>query len=328
LDAVSYHSRMQQRNLGRELALVVAPVAVLVHWLDPAPAIVVTALIALAAAAGTATIAGEWRPWRWPAIPLALPALAAFSMAGIARVVDPVPWLFGVFVAGCAIVAWVVSLETAPEALAAPEEPIAPEAPGVESWSIGASALTIPPQAVRLRPKRRAEFDLAMIVADPIDFDQPELPPHPRPVAVRAAAFGLAFLGFVAVGGLIPGGLVLSREPMTTTHLIEFVALNAVVAGVAGYRLAALLSPGHFDRIVRVVAVGEYAVPVAVAAVVLRDLTLPLLFIPALLTLVVYMATGLRESQEPVQLNRRLLQELAVLSIAALAVIAWGLMAK
>jgi len=69
-------------------------------------------------------------------------------------------------------------------------------------------------------------------------------------------------------------------------------------------------------------------VPVAVAAVVLRDLTLPLLFIPALLTLVVYMATGLRESQEPVQLNRRLLQELAVLSIAALAVIAWGLMAK
>ncbi len=319
---------MQQRNVARELALVVAPVAVLVHWLDPAPAILVTALVIVAAAAGTATITGEWRPWRWAAIPLALPSLAAFSMAGIARVADTGPWLFGVFVAGGAIVAWVVGLETAPEALAAAEEPIAAEAPGVESWSVGASALAVPPQAVRLRPKRRAEFDLAMIVADPIELDQPELPPHPRPVAVRAAAFALSFLGFVAVGGLIPGGLVVSREPMTTTHMIEFVALNAAVAAVAGYRLAALLSPGHFDRIVRVVAVGEYAVPVAVAAVALRYLALPLFFIPALLTLLVYMATALRESQEPVQLNSRLLQELAVLSIAALAVIAWGLMAK
>ncbi|MFI5259133.1 MAG: hypothetical protein ACHQ01_05930 [Candidatus Limnocylindrales bacterium] len=319
---------MQQRNLARELALVVAPVAVLVHWLDPAQAVGVTALITFAAAAGTATIAGQWRPWRWPAIPLALPALAAFSIAGIARVVDPVPWLAIVFAVGCAMLAWVVGLETSAAALAAPEDPDASEPPDGESWSIESSAATLAPQAVRLRPKRRAEFDLAQIVAEPINLDQPELPPHPRPVAVRAAAFALTFLGFVAVGGLIPGGLVLTRQPMTTTHLVEFVTLNAAVAGVAGYRLASLLSPGHFDRIVRVVAVGEYAIPVAAAAVVLRALTLPLFFIPALLTLLVYMATGLRESPEPIQLNRRLLQEMAVLSVAALAVIAWGLMAK
>lgn len=311
---------MQQRYRARELALLVAPVAVLVHWLDPAPALLVTSLVAFAAAAGTATIAGEPRPWRWPLIPLALPALAAFSIAGIARTVDPWPWLAVELAVGCVVLAWVVGLETAPEALT-------PEDNGAVSRDGPMASAATEPGAVRLKPRRRAEFDLPLIVAEPLDTE-PGLPPHPRPVAVRAAAFGLAFLGFVAAGGLIPGGLVLTRQPMTTTHLAEFVALNAAVAGVAGYRLASLLSPGHFDRIVRVVAVGEYAVPVAVAAVILRELTLPLFFIPALLTLIVYMATGLRDSPEPVQLNRRLLEELAVLSVAALAVIAWGLLAK
>jgi len=95
----------------------VASVAVLVHWLDAAPALLVTALIVAAAAAGTGPIVGEWRPWRMPLIPMALPALAAFSIAGIARVVAPVPWLPLLFVAGWAGVAWAVRLETAPEVL-------------------------------------------------------------------------------------------------------------------------------------------------------------------------------------------------------------------
>jgi hypothetical protein len=92
--------------------------------------------------------------------------------------------------------------------------------------------------------------------------------------------------------------------------------------------MAALSSPNRFDRIVRVVAIGQYAVPVAVAAFALRSLALPRLFIPALLTLVAYAVTSLRESPEPVPQNRRLLEELAVLGVAALAVVAWGLAVK
>lgn len=326
LDGVAYHSRMQQRNVAREIGLVVAAVAVLVHWLDASPALLATALIAVAAAAGTGPFVGEWRPWRMPLIPMVLPAVAALSIAGIAHIVAPVPWLVIVFVVGWAVVAWVVGLETAPDVLAADET--APEAPaGPPIHYATASADTAPP-TVRIRPKRRAEFDLPQIVEEPVVVNTPEFPPHPRPLAVRSTALGLAFLAFVAVGGLVPGGLALDREGLSTSYLAEFVALNAAIAGLVGYRLASLTSPHRFDRIVRVVAVGQYALPVAVAAAALRSLALPRLFIPALLALVVYIVTGLRESPEPARQNQRLLQELAILGVAALAVIAWGLLTK
>ena len=105
---------MQQRNVARELGLAVASVAVLVHWLDPAPAILVTALLAGAAAAATIPLVGEWLPWRMPLIPTVLPALAAFAIAGTARVLAPFPWLILDFAIGWALVAWIFGLETAP----------------------------------------------------------------------------------------------------------------------------------------------------------------------------------------------------------------------
>ena len=313
---------MQQRNVPRELGLVVTSVAVLVHWLDPKPAMLATVLIAAAAALGTGSLVGERRPWRMPLVPLVLPALAAFSVAGVARVVDPVPWLGLVFVAGWAGVAWVVDLETSPEAISPNESQ------GADSGSPpGAASATTAP-TMRLRPKRRAEFDLPLIVAEPVVVSTPELPPHPRPVAVRTGAFVLAFFGFVAAGALVPGGLALDREPLSTAHLAELALLDAAVAGVIGYRMAALTSPHRFDRIVRIVAVGQYALPVALAAVALRSLALPRLFIPALLAVGVYGLTGIRESPEPVPQNTRLVQELAVLGLAAMAAVAWGLVIR
>jgi hypothetical protein len=321
LGPVAYHAPMQQRNVARELGLVVASIAVLVHWLDPTPAVLVTVLIALAAAAATAPLVGEWLPWRMPLIPMVLPALAAFSIAGIARVVSPVPWLALDFLVGWALVAWSFNLETTPDVLLAIVNP-ASSPDGTEA----AVMATAP--AVRLRPRPRAEFGLAQIVAEPVVVSTPELAPHPRPLAVRFTALGLAFLGFVAAGGLVPGGLVLVREPLSTRHLVEFVALDALIAGAVGYRLASLTSPYRSDRIVRIVAIGQYAVAVAVSAALLRTLGLPRLFVPALLMLVGYLVMAIRESQDPLRENYPLLQELAMLGAAALAVIVWGMLAR
>jgi hypothetical protein len=317
---------MQQRNVALELALVVASVGVLVHWLDPRPALLATALVMVAAAAGTGPLVGEWRPWRWPLIPMALPAVAAFSIAGIARLVAPVPWLALVLVAGSAVVAWLVRLETGPEVLATVDA--AAEAPLANAASYAAATPDSVPPKVRMRPKRRAEYDLPQIVVEPVVVNTPELAPHPRPLAVRSAAVGLAFLAFVAVGGLVPGGLAIDRQALSTTRLAELVALNAAIAGVLGYRLAALTSPYRVDRIIRMVGIGQYAVPVAVAAAALRSLALPRLYVPALLTLVVYVVTVLRESPEPATRDERLLEELAVLGIAGLAIVLWGLLAR
>src|SRR5450759_2357278 len=106
---------MQQRNVVREIRLLVASVAVLVHWLGAGSSILATVLVAGAAALGTGPLVGQSRPWRMSAIPMVLPALAAFSIAGIARLVAPWPWLPLVFLVGWAVVAWTIRLETAPE---------------------------------------------------------------------------------------------------------------------------------------------------------------------------------------------------------------------
>ena len=309
---------MQQRNLARELGLAVAAVAVLVHWLDPRPAALATALIVVAAAAGTGPLIGESRPWRMPLVPMVLPALAAFSIAGISRTVDPIPWLAIVFLVGWAVVAWVVDLETGPEVVASRQAAAAAPA------GLVASSVSTEPPAFRLRPKRRAEFDLPVIVAEPVVVNTPELPPHPRPLAVRWAALSLAFLAFVASGALVPGGLAIDRAPISAVHLAELVILNTTIAGVIGYRMASLTSPHRFDRIVRFVAIGQYAPPIAAVTLVLRTLALPRLFIPALLALTVYAVTDLRDSPGPIPENSGLLQELALLGMAAAAAVAWG----
>jgi hypothetical protein len=312
---------MQQRNAARELGLLLASVAVLAHWLDPAPALLVTFLIAAAAAAATGWIAGDWMPWRMPLIPMVLPALAAASIAGVARLMAPWPWLVFDFAIGWAVVAWVFSLETAPDVITPAE--------ALESEQSGASPDVVAGRTnVRLRARRRTEFDLAEIVAEPVEVDERDLPPHPRPLAVRIGAITLAFLGFVAAAGLVPNGLAMDRHTLTTHQMAVFVALSAAVAGSVGYRLASLSSPQRGDRIVRIVAFGEYALPVAVGTFALRTLGLPRLFIPALMTLVVYMVMDIRDSEDPLTENLPLVQELGLLALAGVAIVVWGLVAR
>ena len=315
LDSVAYHARMQHRNKALELGLIVATLGVLLHFADSAPAAGATFLVAAAAALGTGNLLGEARPWRMPLIPLVLPALAAFSIVGIARLVAPVPWLGLVFVAGWVAVTWVVSLESLPAASGA--------GPHAAAMSVPAA----PAPAVRMRVKRRVEFDLPQIVAEPMETGA-ELPPHPRPVAVRATSLGLSFAAFAAIGGIVPGGLAGAGGVLSMPALAATVALDVLVGGLVGYRIASITRNSRFDRMVRVLAVGQYAVPVGIAGALLRALALPRLFGPALLTLVAYVVTVLRESPEPVLYNRRLLQEAAVLVLAGALAVAWGLLVR
>ena len=304
---------MSQRNGARELGLIVAALAVSVHFLTPTPAVAVTVIAAVATAAGTGRLIGNWRPWRMPLFPLALPVLATLAIAGLARFVGPAQALVVIMPAGWLLLAWVVDLELYGFYQVPPSE-----RPALE-------ALAKPVRRVRTR--RRPESELLQIVVDEA-IPESEAAPHPRSLAVRTAALGLTFLGFVAVGGFIPNALGDSGQTLALQDLAAVVAANAIVAATVGYRIASLVAPGARDRMVRVFAVGEYAVPVGAATWLLRTMSLPRLFIPALLTLVVYVVTILRESPEPVLVNRRLLQELAVLAAAAAIAVAWGLMAR
>jgi hypothetical protein len=67
---------------------------------------------------------------------------------------------------------------------------------------------------------------------------------------------------------------------------------------------------------------------VAPVGVLVRVLALPRLFGPAVLVLAVYILTSLRESDEPVRFNARLLEETGVLILAGVAVVVLGLVVK
>jgi hypothetical protein len=145
---------------------------------------------------------------------------------------------------------------------------------------------------------------------------------------VRATSLGLAFVAFAAIGGLVPGGLAGAGGPLSGPAFAATVALDVLVGGFVGYRIASISSTSRFDRIVRLLAVGQYAVPVGIAGGLLRAMALPRLFGPALLTLVAYVVTVVRESPEPVLYNRRLLQEAAVLGLAGALAVVWGLLVR
>ena len=303
---------MQQRSGARRLGLIVATLGALIHFLDPAPAAAATALIAIAAALGTGHLTGEDRPWRMPLIPAVLPSVAAVAVCGAGRLVDPLPWLGLVWLVGWAGTSWVVGLETSSLARDGSGLPVLPALFG---------------QAMRMRPRPRAEFGLARIVTEPLDTAADE-PGHPRPLAIRLAALGLAFAAFTAAAGLVPGGLADGGQAPGELALAATVGLEILVAGMLGYRIAAIVRTSRFDRLMRVLAFIQYAVPVGIAGLALRSAGLPRLFGPALLTLVVYVVTVVRDSPEPVLLNRRLVQELALLGVVGVMAVIWGLLVR
>jgi hypothetical protein len=268
---------MQKRNGARELGLIVATLAVLGRFVADAPLWVATALAVIVAAAGTASLLGELRPWRWPLGRVALPATAAFVAMGTARLVDPVPWLAVAFAGSWALTAWVVATETAAATRAGMPGSVMPDGT------------------------------------------------HARPTAARLGAFLLAFLGFAAIGGMVPGGVAGEGQPLTVASFLVTIVLDVAIGGLAGYRIAAVRphTPGQ-----AAVAFYQYSMVVAPLGVLVRVLALPRLFGPAVLALATYLVTSLRESDEPVRFNARLLEETGVLILAGAAVVVLGLLVK
>jgi hypothetical protein len=282
----------QERNGARELGLVTATLAVGVHFVDGPPLWIATALMIAAVVAAVTQLRGDWRPWRVSPERLVLPGLAAFAAAGIAHLFAPVPWLALVFVGSWLLVTWVVELETA----------------------TGGGDVAAAPGHVAVA---RADVQSAQPAGTGDG--------HSRPFEVRVGTLGIAFLAFAAVGGFVPAGLAGDGRTLTAVALVATIALDVVIGGLAGYRIAALRV-----RTLRegVVAMYQYAVASGHIGGFLRVLALPRLFGPALLTLLLYLVTGLRESPTPIRRSRRLIEESGLLVLAGAAAVVWGLLAK
>lgn len=106
--------------------------------------------------------------------------------------------------------------------------------------------------------------------------------------AVLIATLLVAFLAFVGVAALVPGGLAAEAAGGTAqgANLALLAGADALVAFLLGYRVAALRVTRLRDALW---SAATYALAIAIAAAALRAMEIPRLIGPALLTLVFYL---------------------------------------
>ena len=150
----------------------------------------------------------------------------------------------------------------------------------------------------------------------------------------RAALLSLvllvAFVAFAGIAAAIPGALVepggsaaAARPGLPVGGMILLAVADGLLAGLVGYRLAALRAP---DVRGAVLAALSYAVVVAIAAAGIRAMAIPRLLGPALLTLVLYLWSAYRGGPRTGRADARWVWELLLLLGLGVVVIAWNLL--
>ena len=150
--------------------------------------------------------------------------------------------------------------------------------------------------------------------------------------ALLSLALLVAFLAFSGIAAAIPGALVepggggvSARPGLPLEGMALLVVADGILAGLLGYRLAALRAP---DLRGAALAALSYAVVVAVAAAGLRAMAIPRLLGPALLTLVLYLWSAYRGGLRTGRADARWIWELLLLLGLGVVVIAWNLLTQ
>ena len=124
---------------------------------------------------------------------------------------------------------------------------------------------------------------------------------------------------------MVPGGLVQTGGALDESNLLVLAAGDALVAGLLGYRSAAL----------RVTSVREalwpaltYAAAIAIGAAAIRAMEIPRLVGPALLTLAFYLWDAFVGSVPTRRRDRRWIGQIAVLAGLGIVVALWNLLLR
>lgn len=260
----------------------------------------------------------------------------AVALAGIARVAEgPALWAAALASAAALGLAALEVLgadeDDAVGALGVPVEALA--LPAVVGMA-GATALHLLPVGLLLVPGLAAVGALALgaIVVERRILSRRSGATAADRTALLSLAVLLAFLAFTGIAIAIPGALVeplptgeeSDRAGITLGALALLAALDGLVAGLLGYRLAALR--GSTARAALAAAL-SYAAVVAIAAAALRAMGLPRLLGPALLTLVFYLWSAYRSVPRTARRDVRWVWEVILLGGLGLLVIAWNLLA-
>ncbi len=263
----------------------------------------------------------------------------AVALAAIGRLAEgPALWAAALLAAGALGLAALEVLGTDDDAL-----------PGLADLGVPVEALLVPAAigiasvtAIHVVPVGLLlVLGLAVVgplVASAIAIERRILARPGGPTAAdRTALLGLvmllAFLAFTGIAAAIPGALVeppptgveIAVPGLAMGGLVLLAALDGLLAGILGYRLAALQGPTLRGALA---AALSYAAVIAITAAALRAMGLPRLLGPALLTLVLYLWSAYRGVPRGTRRDARWIWEVLLLAALGALVVLWNLVAQ
>lgn len=151
--------------------------------------------------------------------------------------------------------------------------------------------------------------------------------------AVLVATLLIGFVAFVGAAALVPGGLagasptggVVPLPPLSTADLVVLAAADAIVAGLLGYRAAALRVATLRDALW---SAATYAIAIAIGAAALRAMAIPRLVGPALLTLAFYLWDAFHGASPSRRRDPSWIWQTALLVVLGVIVAGWNLLVR
>ena len=147
--------------------------------------------------------------------------------------------------------------------------------------------------------------------------------------AILIATLLVGFVAFVGVAALVPGGLAGAPgepvEPLGGSDLLLLATADAAVAGLLGYRTAALRVTGARDALW---SAATYAIAIAIGAAALRAMSIPRLIGPALLILAFYLWDAFHGTAPSARRDPRWIWETVLLVVLGVLVLGWNLLVR
>ena len=139
----------------------------------------------------------------------------------------------------------------------------------------------------------------------------------------------VAFVAFTGAGSLVPGGLAggfgQPVPPLALQDLVLLAAADALVAGLLGYRAAALRVTTLRDALW---SAATYAIAIAIGAAALRAMAIPRLIGPALLMLVFYLWDAFHGAAPARRRDPRWIWQTGLLVGLGVVVVGWNLLVR
>jgi hypothetical protein len=145
---------------------------------------------------------------------------------------------------------------------------------------------------------------------------------------ILVQALIVAFLAFAGAAALVPGGLPepaapgITPPPLSEANLLLLASLDALVAGLLGYRASALRVTNLRDALW---SAATYASAIAIGAAALRAMDIPRLVGPAILVLVFFLWDAFHAASPSRRRHPRWIWQMAMLAGLGILVIGWNL---